>query len=111
MPNFKIIPQNNILQVGEVLVLLTGNTPCHSHGLRSAVYDLVRMLHGNGKVSFLLIANDDMHLVRYLDYISVPIIGKGDLCLLKCLELHEMILRNQESVLEVRHEDTSTFQD
>ena len=59
----------------------------------------------------MLIVNDDMHLVRDLEYRLVPVLGEGDLCLLKCLELHEMILKNQESVLEVNIEDTSTFQD
>ena len=110
MPNFKIIPQNNILQVGEVLVLLTGDTPCHSHGLRSAVYDLVRMLHGNGKVRFLIIVNDDMHLFIDLEYRLVPVLGEVALCLLKSLGIHEMILRDQESELDVRPKDTIAFQ-
>ena len=110
MPNFKILLQKEILQVGEVMVLLTGDTPCHIQGLRSAVYDLVIMLHGNGKVRFLIIVNDDMHLFIDLEYRLVPVLGEVALCLLKSLGLHEMILRDQESELEVRHEDTSTFQ-
>ena len=111
MPNFKILLQKEILQVGEVLVLLTGDTTCHSQVLRSDVYDLVRMLYGNGKVRFLIIVNDDMHLVINIEYRLVPTLGEGALCLLKSLDLHEMILRDQESALEVRHKDTSIFQE
>ena len=95
--------------MGEVLVLLTGDKPCHSKVLCSAIYYPVRMKHGN--MSSLIIVNGDMNLIRDLEERLVPGQGEGEFWLLKYLELHEMILKTQESELEVRHEDTSAFQD
>ena len=92
----------------EVLVLLSGDTSCYIQGLRSAVYYLVRMQHG--KVIILLIVNVHRHIVRELEDRLVPGHGEVSICILKSLELHEMILRDQESELDVRPKDTSAFQ-
>ena len=64
MPKFKIPLHKDLLQLGEVMVILIGDTSCHGQGLRSAVYAIVSMHHG--KVHCLLIFNGDMHLVREL---------------------------------------------
>ena len=93
----------------EVLVLLSGDTSCYIQGLRSAVYYLVRMQHG--KFIILLIVNVHRHIVRELEDRLVPGHGEVSICILKSLELHEMILRDQESALEARHEETSDYQD
>ena len=37
--------------------------------------------------------------------------SEGSVWIIKSLELYEMILRSQQSALEVRHEDTIAFQD
>ena len=60
MPKFKIPLQKEILQVGEFLVLLTGDTSCHIQGLQSTVYALV-IIH-YGKVSCLLVVDGNRHL-------------------------------------------------
>ena len=61
---FKIKLQKELLQVGEVLLLLAGDISCHNQGPLSDIYDLVHMQHG--KVSCLIKVNGDMHLVRDL---------------------------------------------
>ena len=62
VPKFKTPLQKELLQVGEVLFLLTGDTSCHIQGLSSAVYAIVSMQHG--ELSCLLIVNGYCHLVR-----------------------------------------------
>ena len=64
MPKFKIPLNKDLIQLSEVLVLLSGDTSCHIQGLRSAVYDFVSIQHE--KVSFMLIVTVDRHLVRDL---------------------------------------------
>ena len=61
MSKLKMPLHKEIIRVGGVLVILTGEKFCHSRGLQSALYDLVSMK--NGKVSFLLIVNGDRQLV------------------------------------------------
>ena len=87
--------------MGQVLVLLTGDTSCYIQGLLSAIYALVRMQHG--KVTFLLIVIGDRKLVRELEDVLVPGHGEGALWILNYLDIHEMIMMYQESALEVRH--------
>ena len=62
-------------------------------------------------MDFLFIVNGDGHLVRELEDILVPGHRKGALWIIKYLEIHEMIIMDQQSTLEVRHEETSYFQD
>ena len=62
-------------------------------------------------VGCLLIVNGDWHLVRELEDIFVSSNSEGSLWLLKSLELHEMILRDEQFALEFRHKETSDFQD
>ena len=57
----------------------------------------------------MLTVNGDSHFVRYLEDRIFPVHGKGDFWLIKSLDIHEIILRDQQSTLEVRHEDTSAF--
>ena len=96
--------------MGEVLVLLTGDTSCNSQGLlRSTVYSLVGM--HNEKVGCMIVVNGDRHLVRNIEDRIVLGHGEGAFWILKSLEIHEIILRAQESALEVRHEGTCAFQD
>ena len=109
MPKFKIPLQKDILHVGKFLVLLTGELSCHIQGLHSTVYALVIMQHG--KVSCILIVNGDRHLVRELEDRLVPDQGEVSFWTINSLDLHEMILRDQESALEARHEETSDYQD
>ena len=59
---FKIKLQKDITQVGEILILITGDKYCHGQGLCSAIYDLISIQYG--KLSFLLIVNGDKRLVR-----------------------------------------------
>ena len=70
MPKFKVPFQKEILQVGEVLVLLTGNKACHRKGISSEVYALVSMHHE--KVSCMIIFNGDRHLAREIEDRLVP---------------------------------------
>ena len=65
MTKFKAPLQKEILQVGEVMVLLTSDTSYYSQGLHSAVFTLVRIQHG--KVSCMLTVNGDIHLARDLE--------------------------------------------
>ena len=60
--------------MGEVLVLLTGDTSCHSKVLCSAIYYPVKTKHGN--MSSLIIVNGDMNLVRDIEERLVP--GQGE---------------------------------
>ena len=91
MPNFKVPLKKESLQVGEVLIILNGDTSCHIKGLHSYVYAILSTQ--NGKVCCLLIVNDDRHLVRELDDRLVPGHGEGVFWIFKSLELHETILR------------------
>ena len=93
--------------MSEVLFLLTDEKSYHGQELCSAIYSLVSMQHS--KMGCLLIVNDNRHLFRELEYILVIGHSEGALWLLKSLELHEIILRDQQSALDFRHEDTSTF--
>ena len=95
--------------MGEVLVLLSGDTSCYSLVIHSYVYAIVIMQHGKGIC--LLIVNGDRHLVRDLEDRLVPINGSGDFWFLNYFELHEMILKDQGSEIEVRHECTRDLQD
>ena len=108
IPKFKVSLQKEFLQLGEVMVILTGDTSCHIQGLCIDEYDLVSMQHE--KVSCLLIVNGDSHLVRDIEDRLVSDHSEGALWVLKSLELHEMIMRDEDYALEVRHEDTSDFQ-
>ena len=95
--------------MGEVLVPLAGDKSCNIQGLCSAVYGLLSIHHG--KPSCLLIVNGDRCLVRDIEDILVPGHFGGAFFIFKPLELHEIILRYQESALEASHEETSAFQD
>ena len=97
MNKFKVPLQKELIQVGKVLVILTGDTSYHYQGLRSAVYAILRMKYGS--VSCILIVKGNRHLVRDLEDRLVPGHGEVALCILKSLDLHEMILRAQESPL------------
>ena len=90
------------------MVLLAGDIYCYNQVIFSSKYSLISMLHG--KLSCLLIVNDDRHLIRELEYRIFTGHGEGAFWLLNYLELHKMILRAQESAIEVRHEDTSALQ-
>ena len=92
-----------------ILVIITDDTSCHTQGLSSSVYALVSMQHW--KMSCILIVNGDRHLVRDLEDRLVPINGSGDFWFLNYFELHEMILKDQGSEIEVRHECTRDLQD
>ena len=85
MPKFKITLQKELLQEGEVMVLLTGDTSCHIQGLHSTVYALFSIQHG--KVSFLLKVNIDRHLDRDNKEILVPGHSEGDVWILKSLDI------------------------
>ena len=92
----------------EVIVLLSGDKHCHIQVVHNYVYAMV--ITKNVNVSCLLIVNSDRHLAKDLEDIIVPVNGEEDFCILKSLDIHEMILRAQESELEVSHEDTSALQ-
>ena len=77
IPKFKIPLQKELLYMGAVLVILIGDRSFHRQGIRSDVYALV--IIKNGKVSCLLIANGDMHLVRELENRCIPGHGEGSL--------------------------------
>ena len=63
----------------------------------------------HGKMGCILIVNGDIHLARELEYRPFPGHVKGDFWIIKSLELHEIILRDQQSALEVRNEETIAF--
>ena len=109
IPKSKMPLQKELLQVGEVLVLLTDDTSCHGQGICIYVYSIVIMHHG--KVGCMLIVNGNMHLVRDIEDRIVPGTGEGALWILKSLDTHEMIPRDQNYALEVRHEYTIAFQE
>ena len=93
VPSFKVPLKKELLQVGDFLFLITGDTSCHIQGLRSSVYSILIMRHV--KVSCLLILDGDRHLVRYLEEILYPGHGEVALWVMKSLGLREMILRDQ----------------
>ena len=70
MPKFKMPLKKELIYMGEVLVLITGNTSFHGQLLLSTVYALVTMQHW--KVGCLLLVNYDRHLVRDLEYRLLP---------------------------------------
>ena len=59
----------------------------------------------------MLIVNGERNLFREFENILVPGHSKGAFWVFKYLEIGEMILRAQQSALEVRHEETSVFQE
>ena len=61
MAKFIVPLQKDLLQVGEVLFLITGGTSCLIQVILSDVYDLVIMQHG--RVVCMRIVNGDRHLV------------------------------------------------
>ena len=73
----------DFLQVGEVMVILAGDTSYHNKGLRSDIYTIVSIKHG--KVSFMLIVNGDRHLFREIVERLLPCHGEGSLWILKTL--------------------------
>ena len=107
IPKFKMPLQKELLRVGDILFLLTGDTLFHVQGLFSYIYDLVS-IH-NGKVGCLFIFNYDRHLIIELADRLVPGHSEELLLIIKSLGLHEIILRYQQSELEVMCEDTSAF--
>ena len=46
MNKFKIPLQKDILQVGEILILITGDIPCPIQVLFSSAYSLISIQHG-----------------------------------------------------------------
>ena len=56
------------------MILIAGDTYCHSQGIRSVLYAPVNMKRV--KVSCLLIVNGDRHLVSELGYRVVPCYGE-----------------------------------
>ena len=109
MPKFKSPLQKEILQVGEVLFILTGDTYCHVQRLISSLYSILSMHHE--KLGCLLIVNGDRSLVRDIEDRLVPDHIEGALWIINYLDLHEIILRDQQYALEVIPKDTSVFQD
>ena len=61
MPKFKMPLSKELLQMVEVVFLLSSDTSCHIQVLHSSVYDII-IMH-RGKVSCLLIVNCDRYLV------------------------------------------------
>ena len=59
----------------------------------------------------MFIFNGNMNLVRELEDILLPRHSEGAFWIFKYLEFNKIILRYQQYVLEVRHEETSDFQD
>ena len=49
MPKFKMPLQKKLLQVGEVMVLINGDTCCHGQGIYSDVYVILIMQKGRVK--------------------------------------------------------------
>ena len=66
---------NKLLQLGEVMFLVGGDTSCNIQVLRSDLYALVIMKHW--RASCLLTVNGDRHLVRELEDRLVPGRGEG----------------------------------
>ena len=95
--------------MGEVLVLLTGDTSCDIQGLRSSENSIISIQHG--KVSCMVIVSVNRHLIRYLENRLSPGHFEVAFWIIKSLGIHEIILRYQESALGVRHEDNSALQD
>ena len=93
MPKFKIPLQKELLQVGEVLVLLTCDTSCHIQGLCSAVYALLRMKYG--KVICMLIDNGDKYLFINIENRLIPGHSEGVFRILKYFDIYKMTLRDQ----------------
>ena len=93
--------------MGEVIVFLTGDTYYNSQGISSAVYSIVN-IH-NGKSICLIIYNGDRHLFRELEDRLFPGQVEGAFYILKSLKLHERILKDQQSEIKVRYEDTSAL--
>ena len=56
------------------------------------------------------IVNGDRQLLRYIEDLIVPVHSEEALCIIKSLDPHEMIPRDQHSAPEVKHEDTSALQ-
>ena len=57
MPKFKMPLRKDLLQVSEIMVLLTGDTSFHGQGLCSALYALLSMQHS--KLGCVFIVNFD----------------------------------------------------
>ena len=70
MHKFKIPLQKELLQVGEIMVIITGDTLCHGQVICSALYALVIMQHQN--VSCLFIVNGDNNMIREIEDRIVP---------------------------------------
>ena len=70
MTKFKNPPQEYLLQVCDILVLLTNDTPCHIQVLCSDLYDILSIRHGN--LGCFTIVNGDRNLVRDLEERIVP---------------------------------------
>ena len=70
MTNFKIPLQKELLQVGDILILLTGDAYCHGQVIFSSVYAILIMYHGN--LGCMFIATGYMHLFRDIEIILVP---------------------------------------
>ena len=63
----------------------------------------------HGKVGCLIIFNHDMHLFIELEDRIFPGHCEGYFWLLKYLDHHEIILRDQQSALEVSHEEINSL--
>ena len=83
MLKFKMSLQKELLTVGDVLVLLTGDKSFHAQGLLSAVYSIVSMHHG--KVVFMLNNNGYRHLVGDLEDRIFPGHNEGAYWIIKYL--------------------------
>ena len=93
MPKCKVPLYKKLIQLGEVLFLIGGDTSCHSQVLHSDVYSLLTMQHWRS--SCFLIVNGDRHLVRELEDRLVQGRGEGEFWIIKSLDIHEMILSDQ----------------
>ena len=80
-PKFKMPLQKELLQEGEILVLLAGDTSFHVQVLCSDLYTIVNMHHE--KVSCMFIVNGDMPLVRDIEDRIFPDHSEGDFWILK----------------------------
>ena len=79
--------------MSEVLVLRTGDISCHIQVTYSNIYALVSMKHE--KASCMIIVNDDRHLFRDLEDRLVPGHSEREFFIIKSLDIHEMIPRDQ----------------